>query len=170
MIFNPSQINRNGDYFFKNWWYCSDRWSSCSVCYLLLDWYRVPYTLFDWPLILFCRSYDNWTCTEISNINWNLLIYFYTKLWLTVRAAAPAPIIEPARTSHQWWRLSIMRDIEQNIPHIATKIWHNGRAITERTFGIRFCKYQIMKIDAYTLTEECPEGNDLLASRMKYGR
>lgn len=40
----------------------------------------------------------------------------------------------------------------------------------ERSFGVLHCKYQIMKIAPYTLTDECPEGKDLLASRMKYGR
>lgn len=64
----------------------------------------------------------------------------------------------------------MIRESEQNIAQVASTIWHSGMAMLERSFGVLHCKYQIMKIAPYTLTDECPEGKDLLASRMKYGR
>lgn len=60
---------------------------------------------------------------------------------LTTNDAKRMPIFAPANTSHQWWRLSVIREIEQSNANSKKNAWTVGMSNLLRIFGVRTCKY-----------------------------
>lgn len=60
---------------------------------------------------------------------------------LTTNDAKRMPILAPANTSHQWWRLSVIREIEQSNANSKNSAWTVGMSNLLRIFGVRTCKY-----------------------------
>lgn len=109
---------------------------------------------------------------------------------LTVIIAKNIPNADPAKTSHQWCRWSVIRDTEHRHAQNSSSTCSKSKRNWLRIRGIRRCKYleadnfktirrthfggtkskqtyQIMKIASKKLIDEWPEGNDFELSLTK---
>lgn len=97
-------------------------------------------TFFVWK---FLHRKTHWNWNEFFLVKKSVEKSFHAKneLSFTTRAAKIMPILAPAKTSHQWCRLSVIREIEQRHAYNRNMHWSVGNNNLLRSFGVRIWRY-----------------------------
>lgn len=106
----------------------------------------IQLTFFVWKF-LHRKTHCICTVQQIIEKNTKEIFKLFHGIWyktavctITVNAANKIPILAPAKTSHQWWRWSVIRDNEHKHAYNRNTHWMVGSNRRLRIRGERICR------------------------------